>query len=365
MAIYCKEIYCKSQAMCYNIYIMKKKLIILAAITLIITMTLVLAGCGEGFSKNSIRKQIDDNLGWHENGMEICTYDVVKDGVKVGEYTSGLELYNGSVTVETSNETVKPTLDSFVGYKFTSSMKASLEGKTFEKHTESYATMRMEPKLSYVMTVDGDLSVETVTTYYSKKSEVTFIKGEEVKTASSKYSKSAFVVDNSFLYQFSRVTSLSSALSIVVPTYDLQNCRTSNETFSCSYSKSANAVLEKKFVLNSEFSHTIPSGESGEITSGEPVNSGSADNSGDIQTSTDESGNVTVTYPHTVTSVIPVLNCTFATSKTFPSSGKISCLIANSPMKMQGDDNFANRVVVRFVEGDVVYNLTSVKFVKR
>ena len=41
---------------------------------------------------------------------------------------------------------------------------------------------------------------------------------------------------------------------------------------------------------------------------------------------------------------------------------KINCLIANSPMKMQGDDNFANRVVVRFVEGDVVYNLTSVKF---
>lgn len=344
---------------------MKKKLIILAAIVLIVSLLFVFSGCGESFSKNSIRMQIENNLGWHENGKEICEYDVIKDGVKLGTYRTTLELFSGPVSIATSQDSVNPTLDNFVGYKFTQSMKAQLDGAPFERESESYATMRMEPKLSYVKTLEGEESVETVTAYSSKKCDVTFIKDGQVKNTSDKYSKSAFIVDNAFLYQFARVTALSSSINVVVPTYDTQNLRVSNSTFSCSYATGSSVILANKFVLNTSYSQTLPSGDAGEIGSGESSAMGSADNSEDIQTTTDESGNVTVTYPHTYTSVIPALNCTFATAKTFPSRGKISCYLANSSIKMQGDGTFANRVVVRFVEGDVVYDLTSVTYTKR
>ena len=348
--------------MCYNIDIMKKKLIILVAIVVIVSLLFVFAGCGESFSKNSIRMQIENNLGWHENAKEICEYDVIKDGVKLGTYRTTLELFSGSVNIATSQESVNPTLENFVGYKFTQSMKAQLDGAPFERESESYATMRMEPKLSYVKTVEGEESVEIITTYSSKKCDVTFIKNSQIKNTSDKYSKSAFIVDNTFLYHFARVTSLSSSVSVVVPTYDTQNLRVSNASFSCSYATGSSVILENKFVLNREYTQTTPSGE---IASGESTNLGSADNSGDIETSTDESGNVTVKYPHTLTSVIPALNCTFTTSKSFPSNGKINCYLANSSMKMQGDSTFANRVVVRFVEGNVLYDLTSVTYTKR
>ena len=352
--------------MCYNIDIMKKILIILTAIILTTTLLFAFAGCGESFSKNSIMSEIDNNLGWHEGGTEACAYDVTKDGVKIGEFTSTMKLlYNKNVEITTSSENVKPTLEGFSGYQFTSTMSAELDGVTFERITESYANNRLEPKMSYTKTVENGNVVEIITTYEEKKSNVTFIENGETTTDSAKYSKSAFVVDNSFIYQFARATTLSSSVSIVVPTYNTQNKTTQNPSFTCSYSSSTNVVLADKFVLNKSFSQTLESGEAMDEISSGAVNIGTADKSGDIVTGdADESGNVTVTYPHTLTASIPVTKCTFTTSKTFPASGSISCMIATSPMKMQGENKFVNRVVVRFQEDNIIYNLTSVKYTK-
>lgn len=350
--------------MCYNVDIMKKLFIILVAIMLTTALLFVFAGCGESFTKNSIMSQIDNNLGWHEGGTETCVYDVTVDGVKVGEYTSIMKsLFNQNVEIATSTDSVKPTLNNFTGYKFTSTMNAEYDGKTFVKETESYATHRLEPKLSYSKTTENGETVEIVTSYEEKKSNVTFIKDGNTATDSAKYSKSAFVVDNSFLYQFARATTLSSSVSIVVPTYNTGANSTDNPSFICSYASASNIVLANKFVLNKSFSQTIASGDaSGEIQSG-AVNIGVADNSGDITTSdADESGNVTVTYPNTLTSSIPVTKCTFTTTKTFPASGSISCMISNAAMKVQGDSRFVKRVVVRFQEDQIVYNLTSVNY---
>lgn len=350
--------------MCYNVDIMKKILITLTAIILTTALLFAFAGCGESFSKNSIMAQIDNNLGWHEGGTETCVYDVTIDDVKVGEYTSVMKsLFNQSVEIISSNESVKPSLGNFTGYKFTSTMRAEYDGKTFVKETESYATHRLEPKLSYSKTVENGETIEIVTSYEEKKSNVTFIKNGEISTDSAKYSASAFVVDNSFLYQFARATTLSSSVSIVVPTYNTAISKTTNSSFTCSYASSSNVVLANKFVLNKSFSQTIESGEvSGEETSG-AVNTGVADNSGDITTSDpDESGNVTVTYPNTLTASIPVVKCTFTTTKTFPASGSISCMISTAAMKEQGATKFVNRAVVRFQEDNVVYNLTSVNY---
>lgn len=343
---------------------MKKISIIIIAIMLITSLLFVFAGCGESFSKNSIMAQINNNLGWHEGGKEVCKYDVTKDGVKIGEYVSVMEsLFNQNVEITTSNESIKPALSKFTGYKFTSTMTAELDGKKFVKETQSYASHKLEPKLSYVKTVE-ESSLETITVYEEKKTNVTFIKDGATFTDSAKYSKSAFVVDNSFLYQFARATTLSASLSIVVPTYNSEKNTTQNASFSCSYASATNIVLKTTFVLEKSFSETINSGEqSGEITSGTPVNSGTADNSGDITTSeADESGNVTITYPHTVTSNIPVVKCTFTTAKTFPASGSISCMISTAPMKMQGDSRFVRRVVTRFQEDDIIYDLNYVNY---
>ncbi|MDE6372757.1 MAG: hypothetical protein K2L61_04355, partial [Clostridia bacterium] len=334
------------------------------AIILTTTLLFAFAGCGESFSKNSIMSQIDNNLGWHEGGIETCVYDVTIDGVKVGEYTSVMKsLFNQSIEINSSTDSVKPTLTNFTGYKFTSSMSAEYDGKTFVKETESYATHRLEPKLSYSKTVEDGETIEIVTSYEEKKSNVTFIKNGEITTDSAKYSKSAFVVDNSFLYQFARATTLASSVSIVVPTYNANASNTKNSSFTCSYASVSNVVLANKFVLNKSFSQTIASGEvSGEEVSG-AVNTGVADNSGDITTSdADESGNVTVTYPNTLTASIPVVKCTFTTAQTFPASGSISCMIATAAMKEQGDSRFVNRVVARFQEDKIVYNLTSVNY---
>ena len=82
-------------------------------------------------------------------------------------------------------------------------MTAELAGKKFVKETQSYASHKLEPKLSYVKTVE-ESSLETITVYEEKKTNVTFIKDGATFTDSAKYSKSAFVVDNSFLYQFAR-----------------------------------------------------------------------------------------------------------------------------------------------------------------
>ncbi|MDE5755911.1 MAG: hypothetical protein K2I23_02350 [Clostridia bacterium] len=343
---------------------MKKILIILVAIVMTTSLLFVFAGCGESFSKNSIMSQIDNNLGWHEGGTEICEYDVTKDGVKVGEYTSVMKsLFSQNVEISTSNESTNAKLDNFTGYKFTSEMSAEYDGKTFVKVTESYATHRLEPKLSYSKTIENGETVEIITSYEEKKSNVTFIKNGEVTTDSAKYSKSAFVVDNSFLYQFARATTLSSAVSIVVPTYNATTSKTQNSSFSCSYASASNIVLADKFVLNKSFNQTLANGETiEEVTSG-AVNIGYADNSGDVTSSeADESGNVTLTYPNTLTSSIPVVKCTFTTAKTFPASGSISCMITSVSMKAQGDSRFINRVVARFQEDDIIYNLTNVNY---
>ena len=350
--------------MCYNVDIMKKILIFLVAIILTTTLLFVFAGCGESFSKNSIMSQIDNNLGWHEGGTETCLYDVTVDGVKVGEYTSVMKsLFNQNVEIVSSSDSIKPTLSNFTGYKFTSTMSAEYDGKTFVKETESYATHRLEPKLSYSKTVEDGETIEIVTSYEEKKSNVTFIKNGDVTTDAPKYRQSAFVVDNSFLYQFATATTLSASLTIVVPTYNTAASKTTNSSFTCSYASASNVILANKFVLNKSFSQTIASGEiSGEITSGS-VNTGVADNSGDITTSdADESGNVTVTYPNTLTASIPVVKCTFTTTKTFPASGSISCMISTAAMKEQGASRFVKRAVVRFQEDNITYNLTSVNY---
>lgn len=347
--------------MCYNINIMKKILIIFVAILTITSLIFVFAGCSEGFSKNSIRKQIETNLRWNENAIEICNYDVMKDGVKIGEYASTLELYNKPVEIIASNEEANAKLDSFTGYKFTTSMTAQLDGKTFARETQSYATLRLEPKLSYVKTTE-DETEEIITSYASKKTHVTFIKNGEVTTASSKYGNSAFVVDNSYLYQFARTTTLSSAVTIVVPTYNTQDSKTANSSFSCSYANGGSVILPTKFVLRKSFSETIASGD---IPSGVPTSSGFADSEDDVTSVEDESGNVTTTYPYTLTSSIPVVNCKFTTSKSFPASGSISCMIASSPLKTQSEGLFAERVVVRFVEDKIEYNLKSIVYTKR
>ncbi|MDE6276241.1 MAG: hypothetical protein K2M75_06900 [Clostridia bacterium] len=342
---------------------MKKILIILVAIIITTSLLFAFAGCGESFSKNSIMSQINNNLGWHEGGIETCVYDVTKDGVKVGEYTSIMQsLFNQNVEIATSSESNKPKLNNFTGYKFTSKISAELDGKTFVKETESYASHRLEPKLSYTKTVEAGKTVEIVTSYEEKKSNVTFINDGKIASDSAKYSKSAFVVDNSFLYQFARATTLSASVSIVVPNYNAGANSTQNASYTCSYASASNIVLANKFVIKRSFSQTIASGDSGEANSG-AVSVGTADKSGDINTSdADASGNVTVTYPHTLTSSIPVTKCTFTTAKTFPASGSISCMIASVDMKMQGDSRFASRVVARFQEGNIIYNLTSVKY---
>lgn len=347
--------------MCYNIDIMKKILILLIAIILITSILFTFAGCGEKFSKTSIMSQIDNNLGWHEGGTEICEYDVFnKDGVKIGEYTSQMKsLFNQNIEISTSSESVKPALNGFTGYKFTSTISAEHEGKTFVKTTESYASNRLEPKLSYSKTVENGSSVEIITSYETKKSNVTFIVDGNTATDSAKYSASAFVVDNSFLYQFARATTLSSAISIVVPTYNSQSSKTQNSSFTCSYSNAGNVVLDNKFVLNKSYSETITSGE--DVSA--PINVGYSESSDDVITSdADENGNVTVTYKMTLTSSIPVVKCTFATTKSFPASGSISCMIATSPIKAQGYSKFVNRVVVRFEEGGIRYDLKSVNY---
>lgn len=349
--------------MCYNVDIMKKIVIILAAIILTASLLFVFAGCGERFSKNSIMAEINNNLGWHEGGTEVCTYDVTKDGVKIGEYTSIMQsLFNKSVEITTSSESSKPTLNNFTGYKFTSKITAELDGKTFVKETESYASHRLEPTLSYVKTVEEGKTVEIITSYEEKKCNVTFINDGSIASDSSKYSKSAFVVDNSFLYQFARATTLSSAVSIVVPTYNTSANDVQTSSYSCSYANESNIVLSTKFVINKSFSQIVASGDSSEDVSG-AINVGSADKNEDITTSeADESGNVTISYPHTLTASIPVVKCTFTTAKTFPASGSISCMIASVAMKMQGDSRFVSRVVARFQEGDIIYNLTSVNY---
>ncbi len=354
---------------------MKKILIFLVAIILTTTVLLTFVGCGESFSKNSIMSQINNNLGWHEGGTEVCTYDVFnKDNVKLGEYTSTMTtVYNQSVSISTSSESVNPKLNNFTGYKFTSTMSATLDDKTakevgykvMEKVTESYASNKLEPKLSYTKTVKDGKVEEIITSYETKKSNVTFIIDGVTSTDSAKYSASAFVVDNSFLYQFARATTLSSSVSIVAPTYNVDSSQTKNASFICSYASASNIVLKNKFVLNKSFSETIGSGDvSGEINSG-AINSGYSEVSGDVTTSdADASGNVTVTYSKVLTSSIPVVRCSFTTTTTFPASGSISCMISTAQMKMQGDNNFVSRVVVRFVEGDITYDLTSVNFTR-
>lgn len=361
--------------MCYNIDIMKKILIFLVALILTVTVLLTFTACGDSFNKNSLMSQINNNLGWHEGGTETCTYDVyINPDEKLGEYTSVMtSLYKKDVAITTSIESVNPKLNSFSGYKFTSTLSATLDDKTaekvgykvMEKVTESYATNKLEPKLSYVKTIKDGKIEEIITSYETKKSNVTFIVDGVKKTDSAKYSASAFVVDNSFLYQFARATTLSSSLSIVVPTYNLQSSETKNTSFSCSYSSSSNAVLKNQFVLEKTFTQTIASGEdSGETVSG-AITSGFSEISGDVTMSdADASGNKTVTYQKVLTKSIPVVRCTFATTKTFPSAGHISCWISNAKMKMEGDNYFVNRVVVRFEEDDVKYDLTSVKFTR-
>ena len=345
--------------MCYNIDIMKKILVLIIAIILIPSILLTFAACGDSFSKTSIMAQIDNNLGWHEGGTEILKYDVVKGDVKIGQYTSIMEsLPSRNVEITTSSESVKPTLNDFKGYKFSSEM--TLDDNTFKKVTVSYASYRLEPKLSYTMTQEGGKTVEIVTSYETKKSNVTFIVDGNVISDSAKYSASAFVVDNSFLYQFARATTLSSALSIVVPTYSVESGKTQNTSFTCSYSSSTSVKLSNKFVLNQSYSQSVTA--DGETTVDENT-SGYAESESDIITSEpDENGNTTKTYKMTLTNSIPVVRCTFATTKTFPASGSISCMIATSPMKAEGEKRFVNRVVVSFAEGDIRYNLTSVKY---
>lgn len=138
-----------------------------------------------------------------------------------------------------------------------------------------------------------------------------------------------------------------------------------NQSITMSFASSSNVNLDKAFILDKSFSQTVtPSGDvSGDLPSGDLINSG-AIVSGDVpETSTDASGNVTTTYPYTETNSIPVKSCTFTASKDLNIQAKVMCYVSTSPIKNTMEDtSFFNRAIVMIREGDILYKLTSIGY---
>lgn len=356
---------------------MKKTLVIIIALMLIAVIPMTFAGCGDSFNTKSVRIQIEENLGWHKGGKEICEYDVFdKNGAKTGKFSSVMEsVSQKDVTIATTDESVAPSLKKFTGYKFTSEMTASTGDKQFSRITESYANAYLSPPLSYVKVTDNGKTTEIITKYTGKKTEVTFIVDGKKSQSSDKYKSGSMIYDNAFLYQFARATDLASNLSISVPTYTVGDSvtKTENTNYTVGYSSAGNVILNDYFIVNKKFKDNIASGDvnSGDIESGDisdPITAGGVnDKHNDTEEKEiDESGNVVaIIYDYTKTKSIPVKKCTISTTKTFSIKASVYCYISVNKIRNDLDkDNemFANRAVVMFEEGDVTYKLTSIRY---
>ena len=345
---------------------MKKKILLITAVISLVAILLSFAGCNDSFGMSDIRALIEDNLGWHKmTQTEVAVYDAFdKEGNKFGEYTLTVtRIYKKDVTVKAINEDNDRTLKVFDGYKFTSSLTVD-DNPDYVQIAESYTSLSLTPKLSYTRKVDGT-TTEIFTSYGEKKAEATFIIDGKTVTSDDKYATS-ILCDNTYLYQFARVTDMSSSLSVNIPSYTMTSDLTQvyNQAITMSFASSSNVNLDKSFILDKTFSETVtPSGDVTPEVSGDLVNNGTAPSGDAPETSTDESGNVTTTYPLTETNSIPVKSCTFAASKDLNIQAKVMCYISTSPIKNTLEDNaFFKRVIVMIREGDMTYELTSVRY---
>ena len=335
---------------------MKKTVTIILVIILLMTTVFALVGCRSTFGAKNVREQIENNLGWHTGGSEICVYDVFDGAVKVGSYISQLDyVYNKSVTLETGVEEQNRTLENFSGYKFETAMSASADGKTYERYTVSYTDLNLAPLLSYTKEI-SEKTTEIITSYETKRINVTFISDGVVTEDSVKSKSGTMTYDNTYVYQFARTTDLSTALSVAIPTYTVSEDKTSvaKSNFTMNYNVGTTAILDSEFLLQRQLVVTNGEGNSSET--------GAFDEKNPANENTDENGNVTVTYPYTKTSSVPSYKCTFTSTNSSLVRGSISCYIAADPIKMQDGARFANRVVVMMQEGKMTYKLNSVKY---
>lgn len=346
---------------------MKKKILLISTVVCLLVALIAFSGCSDSFGMSDIRALIESNLGWHKmTKTEVATYDAFdKDGNKFGEYTLSVSVINKKdVTISALDETNDRMLKVFTGYKFVSSLTLDAD-PDYQQITECYTNLNLSPTLSYSRIVDEN-KTEIFTSYGEKKAEATFIIDGKKVTSEDKYATS-ILCDNAYLYQFARVTDMSTSLSVNIPSYTMTDDLTQvyNQSISMTFASNSNVMLDKAFILDKTFSQiTTPSGDiSGDLPSGDLINGG-AIVSGDVpETSTDESGNVTTTYPYTETNSIPVKACTFTASKDLNIKASVMCYIATSPIKNSLDDSsFVNRAVVMIREGDMTYKLTSVSF---
>ena len=358
MAIYYNKNNCNYTHLCYNIYIMKKTVTIILVIILLMTTVFALVGCKTSFGAKNVREQIESNLGWHSGGNETCVYDVFDGDANVGSFISKMSyIYNKDVSVETSVEEQNRTLEKFTGYKFETALSAKTEDKPYERYTVSYTDLNLAPLLSYTKVLDGKTS-EIVTSYETKRINTAFITDGNVTTDSAKTKAGTMTYDNSYIYQFARTTDLTTTLTIGVPTYTVTEdgaAKVSKSTFGISYMQGTSAILDTQFLLDRQF--VVTNGENASEST-----SGAEDEKHPSSETTDDEGNVTITYPFTKTSSIPAYKCTFVSTASSLVKGTISCYIANNPMKMLDGNRFANRVVVMMQEGKMTYKLKSVEY---
>lgn len=331
----------------------KKSLTVLLITILMLSVVLSLTGCRESFGMKNVREQIENNLGWHRGGSEICEYDVFDGDSLVGSYTSEMRyFYNTDVGVETSVAGQNRKLEKFSGYAFFSEMSAQVDGKEYKRYTQSFTGYDLAPILSYTKET-LEQSVEIITAYENKKARATFII-DGVVTEDTAKTKAAILCDNSYVYQFARATDLNTALSISVPTYTANSEKTavSASTFTTSCISGLNVVLDKNFVIERDF--TL----SGETTDGAPY--GVEDAAHKAVEKLDDDGNTTVTYSLTCTKIIPAYRFSFATTNSSLTKGYIYCYISSCPMRNEDGNNLANRVIVMMQEGKMTYKLKSI-----
>ncbi|MDE5990166.1 MAG: hypothetical protein K2H36_01110 [Clostridia bacterium] len=335
---------------------MKKSVTIILVIILLMTTLFALVGCKTSFGAKNVREQIETNLGWHTGGSETCVYDVFDGTVKVGSYISQMDyVYNKSVSLSTTVEEQNRTLENFSGYKFETAMSATADGKAYERYTVSYTDLNLAPILSYTKEISEKTS-EIIASYDTKRINVTFILDGVVTEDSVKSKSGTLTYDNSYVYQFARTTDLTTALSVSIPTYSVDADRTNvtKSNFTMAYAVGTTAILDSDFMLQRQF--TVTNGEQSESASG------AFDEKNPVSETTDEDGNVTMTYPFTITSSIPSYKCTFTSTNSSLVKGSISCYIAVNPMRMKDGERFASRVVVMMQEGKMTYKLNSVKY---
>lgn len=353
MAIYYNKIYCNSQDMCYNIYIMKKTLTILIIVMLFATAAISMTGCNDSFGAKNVREQIESNLGWHRGGTEVCEYEVLDGETAVGTYKSSMTYaYSENVIISPSIEAHSRTLENFSGYKFISELNAEKDGKTYKRYTESYSDLGLAPILSYVKE-EGEETIETISSYEKKRVNAVYIKGGEATESSIKYSAGSLTYDNAFIYQFARATDIATALGVTVPTFS--NSKVNKSTYTVTYMAGATVTMDKNFVLKKEYVSTEGESESGSTK-------GAYDSEDQITVETAEDGKVTTKYPYTDTSLIPASKCTFTSNNSSLVRGQISCYISAYPIRNSDGGRFAARAVVMMQEGSIVYRLKSITY---